>query len=141
MYVDTSSLFAFYINESRSSEVQQILSSSEQIILSSLTRIEFLSSLKKRHRINEITSTTVEKIYAMFLEHIKGSVFELLVPTEKTFQVAEKVLKETQTSLRTLDALHLAIAFENKTSLYTYDLVLLNAAKELNIGIIEPHSG
>ena len=137
MYIDTSCLFAFYIDVTNSNRVDELINKSPNVFISRLTVIEMLSSLKKRARINEISNSSVKKIYALFKDHISIGIFKVLDLDSLVFSNAEILLSSTSTPLRTLDALHLAAASENNLKIFTFDKTLIKAAKELQIGIID----
>ncbi|MEP2445973.1 MAG: type II toxin-antitoxin system VapC family toxin [Balneola sp.] len=137
MYIDTSCLFAFYIYETNSNHVDELINKSPDVFISRLTLIEMLSSLKKRARMNEISNSSVKKIYALFKDHISIGFFQVLDLDSLVFSNAEILLSSTSTPLRTLDALHLAVASENNLKIFTFDKTLIKAAKELQIGILD----
>ncbi|OAN62560.1 hypothetical protein A8B79_03160 [Balneola sp. EhC07] len=137
MYIDTSCLFAFYIYETNSNHVDELINKSPDVFISRLTLIEMLSSLKKRARMNEISNSSVKKIYALFKDHISIGIFQVLDLDSLVFSNAEILLSSTSTPLRTLDALHLAVASENNLKIFTFDKTLIKAAKELQIGTLD----
>ncbi|MEQ8577090.1 MAG: type II toxin-antitoxin system VapC family toxin [Balneola sp.] len=137
MYIDTSCLFAFYIDETNSNQVDELINKSPIVFISRLTIIEMLSSLKKRAGMNEISNSSVKKIYALFKNHISIGIFQVLDLDSLVFSNAEILLSSTSTPLRTLDALHLAVASENNLKIFTFDKTLIKAAKELQIGILD----
>ncbi|MEP5943130.1 MAG: type II toxin-antitoxin system VapC family toxin, partial [Balneola sp.] len=110
---------------------------SPDVFISKLTIIEMLSSLKKRARMNELSNSSVKKIYALFKDHISIGIFKVLDLDSLVFSNAEILLSSASTPLRTLDALHLAAASENNLKIFTFDKTLIKAAKELQIGTLD----
>ncbi|WP_142452550.1 type II toxin-antitoxin system VapC family toxin [Gracilimonas mengyeensis] len=133
MYVDTSTLFAYYIAEQKSATVERIIGSTETTYVSSLTDVEFYSALKKRNRIGQISVEDVQLTHEMYKFHRSENLFEYIELEDLDFKSAELLLKNTTTPLRTLDAIHLGIAKNHLLALFTFDNVLLKAAIELDI--------
>jgi len=57
--------------------------------------------------------------------------------TEKNYQLAQNWVGNYQTPLRTLDTLHLAVAFSNNLEQLTSDILLAKSASKLGIKIIK----
>lgn len=136
MYVDTSTLFAFYIAEERSPIAEQIIAETEFIYVSALTDVEFFSALKKRNRIGQISAEDVQQTHSLYKSHRNDHFYEYLHIEDADFKTAELLLKNTSTPLRTLDAIHLSLAENHQLSLFTFDKVLLDAASEFNIQMV-----
>lgn len=133
MYIDTSCLAAYYLPEEKSMIVQEKIHSANEVSVSFITDIELLSAIKKKERIGEISSTDADEAYKLYKNHRDHGLFKLLELTPKVFKAAEFILQSTSTALRTLDAVHLGIAYENKLKLFSFDRVLNDAARELKI--------
>lgn len=136
MYLDTSTLFAFYILETKSHIAEELIKTAENIFLSPLTDVEFYSALKKRNRIGEISEEDVQETYSLFKSHRNQLLYSYLSIKDEDFRTSEVVLSATSTALRTLDALHLGIAKNNEIPIFTFDKVLIQAASELGIQTI-----
>ncbi|MDM8560754.1 type II toxin-antitoxin system VapC family toxin [Candidatus Parabeggiatoa sp. HSG14] len=134
VYFDTSFIIPRYITEATSSKVEAVLIGlSESLTISQWTRVEFVSMLARRVRMQELTEEQALKIFALFEQEIKDS-FNIIIPTATDFELAIHFLHQYQTGLRAGDALHLAISKNyGATMLYTLDNGLLKAASTLNI--------
>ena len=135
IYFDTSFVIPKYVTEATSEKVEAVLLSlsSEQLTISQWTRVEFVSMLARRVRMQELTEEQALKVFALFEQEVKES-FNLIIPTEADFELAIHFLHQYQTGLRAGDALHLAISKNYRvTMLYTLDNELLKAASTLNI--------
>lgn len=137
MYVDTSCLGSYYIEEVYSSHVQNILLSVDRPAISLLTEIEFHSLINKKVRMGELSTAHQSLIINKFNEHLKSHLFEMLIPTETIYHTARWILRKSGQPIRTLDSLHLGIALTNRYRLLTTDKIMLDAAKELGIETIE----
>ena len=131
-YIDTSILAGAYCKEPDSERAQHILQNCEPAI-SSLTRLEFSSSIAKKLRTKNLTKSEAALVVSQFHAHIREGVFEILPIRESHYALANDWVDSFATSLRTLDALHLALAHANDAILITSDKVLARSAKTLGI--------
>lgn len=136
MFVDTSCLVAYYIDEPKTKIVQEYLRSAKKISISQLTDIEFLSGLKKKISMGEITENKLNRVYKLYRDHKKANLFQYFMFNGKHFNNAETILRQTQHSLRTLDAIHLGIIYSENLTLFSFDEVMNETAKEFNIPVL-----
>ena len=136
MYIDTSCLGSYYIEEVHSQNVQSILLNDESPILSSLTEVEFHSMLNKKLRTNQINESQQKRIIDKFNEHLRAGLFEMLPLNDSVYHAARWVLSKTVCPIRTLDSLHLAFAITNRLTLFSTDKVLLDAASDLKVNAV-----
>jgi predicted nucleic acid-binding protein len=136
MYIDTSCLGSYYIEEIHTQKVQSILLSDDSPIVSSLTEVEFHSLLNKKCRMNQLNYVQQKQVIDKFNEHLRAGLFEMLPVTETVFHTARWVLAKTEQPLRTLDSLHLAFSITNRLTLFSTDLVLLDAARDLKVDVV-----
>jgi len=136
MYIDTSCLGSYYIDEVHSQKVQSILLSDEFPVISSLTEVEFHSMLNKKLRMNQINGNQQKRIIKTFNDHLRSQLFDLSPLTETVYHTARWVLSKTNYPIRTLDSLHLAFSITNRLTLFSTDLVLLDAAKDLKVDVV-----
>ena len=113
-YVDTSAFAKWYLNEARSDDVEAFIRARRSIAISRLTAVELRCLLARRRRSKEIDRRTERGV----LEEFEGDVrqgFVMVHPLEDRHAVAAYGLLThlTRHPLRTLDALHLAIAVES----------------------------
>ena len=133
MYIDTSCLVAYYVPEPKSDYVQETIQNLNRVSISSVTEIEMLSAIRKKQRMDELSEEHGFKAYDLFKTHIKNGLFEILELNASVFRASEYILRNSSLPLRTLDALHLGTAVEHKTSIFTFDDILLEAAGEIKI--------
>lgn len=72
-------------------------------------------------------------IHELFYQHINLGLYRILPLSEREFKCAELWLLQRDTSLRSLDALHLASALYANACLITADKKLYDAAIYLNV--------
>ena len=133
-YFDTSALLPYYRNESNSHKIQKfLLTIDPPALISRLTRVEFASAIARWVRMAELEEAEASLIENAFAEDIKSGllVAQSLSPTH--FNQAEKWISAKRTSLRTLDALHLACSWSFDSEMITCDRILYQSAKKLGI--------
>lgn len=133
-YIDTSILTGAYCDEPGSSRAQRAIQGSEPVI-STLTRLEFSSAIAKKLRTKTYKQSEASLIISEFHSHIRAGIFELTAVAEPQYALANEWMDSFVTSLRTLDALHLAVAYSNQLKLITSDGVMARSAKKLGLAV------
>lgn len=134
-YIDTSILIAFYCPEKMSDQVEEILINTNNPAISQLTEVELTSALARKIRENALSQKDAIDVLSVFRVHINEMSFQFLPIQPKHFTTAMNWIAEFNTPLRTLDALHLAIAAENKAPLLTADIKFAESAETLGIAV------
>jgi predicted nucleic acid-binding protein len=133
-YLDTSALLPYYRHETTSDKVQSFLQSLDNTpYLSSLTKVEFASALARWVRTKELDPTNADHIQQLFLQHTNKPLFHVREVQAVHYALAEHWLINRTGALRTLEALHLAVASQLNSTLVTCDVALAKAAELLNI--------
>ena len=137
-YLDTSALAKWYVNEAFSDRVDEYLSALSYAWISSLTIVEMRSLLLRRRRAGELESSVVERIWSTFQEdQAVGSLVVLEVRSEH-MSAATRLLDRVEAPLRSLDAMHLAVAENARASeCATADRLMATAASEIGIRVRE----
>jgi predicted nucleic acid-binding protein len=136
-YVDTSAFAKWYLNEARSDDVEAFIRARRSIAISRLTVVELRCLLARRRRNKEID----RRIERGVLETFEGDMrqgFVTVHPLEDRHAVAAYGLlsRLVRHPLRTLDALHLAIAVESGARvLVTADAIMAAAATALGMAV------
>ena len=135
IYLDTSVIAPFYWSEALSDMVEKLLRTETARGLSQLVEVELFSALSRRVRMREISQEEARAIANRFQTHLDND-FYLLIPIESVhYQLARNWIGQFNTSLRTLDALHLACASYNNIRLVTADDALAASAEALEIEV------
>lgn len=137
LYFDTSALLPYYRNEPRSNAVETLLLSGKTVLLSDLTRVEFASALDRWVRMKEIEEAHAQRISRKFDEDIRENRFTRCRNTPEQMDLAQQWLLARTTTLRSLDALHLACAATENATLVTLDDALHSAAGSFGIPVHE----
>ncbi|AHK79449.1 twitching motility protein PilT [Ectothiorhodospira haloalkaliphila] len=129
LYFDTSALLPYYRQEQASEQVQALLlSQSEPVLISHLTEVEVASALARWVRMGELTEPDANRIENAFGDDVRQGRFMRCAIDILHYQRAIHWIGMRKTSLRTLDALHLACAEYYQACLITEDDALLGAA-------------
>ncbi|MBI9082298.1 MAG: type II toxin-antitoxin system VapC family toxin [Desulfobacterales bacterium] len=137
-YIDTSTLVAYYCPEPMSEKVEAFLAKAERPVVSHLTEVEMVSALSRKIREKNLSRQDGNKITALFQSHLTQNVFRKIPVEAKHFMMAKNWISQFNTPLRTLDALHLAVAAAAGLPLFTADTRLEKTAGLLGIKAFGP---
>ncbi|WP_396625404.1 type II toxin-antitoxin system VapC family toxin [Luteitalea sp.] len=129
VYLDTSAFVKLFVQEPESDALNAELSAVGEIVLSDLAMTELASALARRAREQVLTIAEAKRLYR-HAERIVAScrLVESTPPVQR--RAARLLLTSQQVPLRTLDAIHLALAIESQVAtLVTFDPRLREAAK------------
>ncbi len=136
-YLDTSALAKWYLNEPFSEAFETYIREQPTAAVSRLTVVEFRCLLARRRRAGEVTRTIESRVYAAFEKDV-GAGFLQVYPVADEHLVAALglITRLGRHPLRTLDALHLAIAQAiDCRRLATADKTMADAAKAIGLGV------
>lgn len=137
VYVDTSALAKWYLNEPRSDDFDAWVRHQPDTHISSLTALEFRCLLARRKRRQDISSELEQRLFAAFRADVDAGHL-LQHPIEDRAVVDAIVLLERvlPTALRTLDAIHLRVAVGiGAAALATADNTMAAAANALGMQV------
>ena len=135
-YVDTSVLVAYYCPEPISETAEKLILSSKRPCISSLTEVELASALSRKIREKNLSPDDGNKIFNQFQSHLEQSLYGLTAVEDRHYQTAKTWIVQFSTPLKTLDALHLAVAAEGDLTLLTADKHLSISAKYFGIDVV-----
>jgi uncharacterized protein len=127
VYLDASALVKLLVPEPESDSLNDALVGAQDVIVSDLALTETASALGRRRREGLLTQAQSRRLYRE-AETLAAScrVGELTPPVHRR---AERLLLTASSPLRSLDALHVALALEaGAATLVTYDPRLREAA-------------
>ncbi|MDZ7621938.1 MAG: type II toxin-antitoxin system VapC family toxin [Candidatus Competibacteraceae bacterium] len=136
-YLDTSALAKWYLNEPGSEDFVRYIQDLDVAVISSLTQTEMRSLLARRRRMGELTHELESVVYASFLDDITQGSLQLYSVEDTRFAEAVNLISRyPEHPLRTLDALHLAVARHWEVeSLATADAVMAGAAISMGFAV------
>jgi len=135
IYLDTSFLTPLFRAEALSERVENFLAVQPpgSLAISHWTRVEFASVIARDVRMKSINATTARKLIEEF-DALADESLHVLIPDAADFNLAQNFVAAFATRLRGPDALHMAIARNNRVKeILTLDDGLIFAAKKLNI--------
>ena len=135
-YIDTSVIVAYYCPEPLADKAEAFLSKIDRPNISSLTEVEFFSALSRKIRNKEMDAKTARKISAKFLSHLEGKYFHCLPVAANHYTLAGNWISQFTLPLKSLDAIHLAVASCEDFSIVTFDRQLHHNARKLDIEAI-----
>ncbi len=136
-YLDTSAILPYYRDEPKSPEVERVLMSlSAPVTISNLCKVEFASALSRWVRMGELTEGQASLIQVTFEKDMEAGLYMQTQITATHFNLAEKWISLRKSSLRTLDALHLACSHAMNRTIITCDKILSEAANVQGIKFI-----
>ena len=111
VYLDTSAFVKLFVDEPESDALNAELSAVGEVVLSDLAMTELASALARRSRESLLTSAEAKRLYG-HAERVVSScrLVESTPPVQR--RAARLLLTSRQVPLRTLDAIHLALAIE-----------------------------
>ena len=132
-YLDTSVVAAYYCPEEISDKAERYILGDNEPVISTLVSVELASALSRKIREKTMSEPDARKVWGQFNHHrLDGYYTEKPVEASHYNQATEWIL-QFKTTLRTLDALHLAVAYEASLPILTADHQLARTAEKLGI--------
>ena len=132
-YADASVLVALFTPDAFYERAHRFMQDHQPIILvSDFAAAEFASALAKRVRTREISAAQAREAFVAFdaWAQFRGSRLETAT---SDVALAERILRRLELSLRTPDALNIAIAQRHGAALATFDIRMADAATALGV--------
>jgi predicted nucleic acid-binding protein len=138
IYFDTSALAKWYLNETRSDDVEIFLQQHGPVAISDLTIVEMRCLLARRRRENNLTAGIEAEIFATFQEDVRRrSLICHPFPAGLAAGAINLMVFLGDIPVRTLDALHLVLAREISAEIVaTADRVMAEAAEALSLKVV-----
>lgn len=136
-YLDTSALAKWYLNEEHSEDFVAYLRGLDVAVISSVTHTEMRSLLSRRRRMGELTTELESLLFAAFTEDLDRGWLQLYPVEDPRHREATHLINRyPDHPLRTLDALHLAVAVNiGVPMLATADAVMAAAAAAMGFEV------
>jgi predicted nucleic acid-binding protein len=141
IYLDSSALAKLYLPEVESDRLDRFLRGRIGLMISELAVTEVLAAVARRKREGELRADDALKIRDAVLADAESGSFGVLDLTPLVHRAAERLLLGTDSlALRTLDALHVALALSGvATHVVTYDVRMRAAAAHAGLMVIQVH--
>jgi len=132
-YVDTSVLVAYYCPEALSEAAEKMILADGHPAVSALTEVELVSALARKIREKELSRENANHVLIEFQSHLSHFLFRRIPVGLDHYSIAFNWLAQFAVPLRSLDALHLAVAAQNNLELVTADQQLVQCARKLGV--------
>jgi uncharacterized protein len=124
---------AYYCPEPLSRQAERIVRSQVRPAISDLTEVEMVSALARKTRSREILHEEAQRVVAEFLVHLETNLYARLALGREHYKLAREFIGRFTTPIRTLDALHLAVAAAGGLRLVTGDRHLALSARTVGV--------
>jgi len=136
VYLDTSILVSIYYPEPITPKVKKILTDKKGLSTSSFSIVEFSSAINRKILMNELSKQNGFKIINRFQSDIEEGYYKVYSFSPDDLTGANNFIKDNlgRVSLRTVDAVHIAIALREKCDLFvTADRTQAKSSKKLGL--------
>jgi predicted nucleic acid-binding protein len=139
IYVDSSALAKLYLPEAESERLDTFLRGRRDLMISELAITEVLSAVGRRKREKALRAKQANEIRDALLADADSGSFNRLDLSPAVHRKAEHLLLTTDSvPLRTLDALHIALALSGAAGhVLTFDSRMQEAALQTGLNVIE----
>ena len=120
-YIDTSVLGAYYCAEPLSDAAEEALARTGAPLISALCEVEFTSLIARKQQLGELSESQARERLALLRLHLVEGVFGRIPIGAGHYTRAAELIAAMDSPLRTLDALHLAVAIAAHLPLITAD--------------------
>lgn len=134
-YLDTSALVKLYVPEPESARVDRALRRRDDLLVSDLAVTELASALGRRCREGALGAALAARVYQRLLADLADELFRRVELIAEVHREAERILLSSAlVPLRSLDALHLALAASGGAmTIFTFDRNLARAAGTIGL--------
>jgi predicted nucleic acid-binding protein len=135
-YLDTSVIVAYYCPEPLSEKSEAFIISHGQPAISNLTELELFSAVSRKISEGGMKRTDGSRVTARFLSHLDNQFYRRYPIEPQHYRLARDWIGQFTLSLRSLDALHLAVASSEGATLVTADETLAKSGKSVSVDTI-----
>lgn len=145
-FIDTSALAKLYHTEVGSQRMEMLAQPTENgLIVSQLSLVELQSVFATKVRMGVIDQASLDQLRGLFFADLAAGRFKVVLVSGRYFRSAERLIRThaVRRSLRTLDALQLAVALElhrrgSATALVASDRNLCEVAAVEGLEVVNP---
>lgn len=136
IYADTSLLLPVYVPEANSQQANKAVEGAEELLVSDLTVAEFLVGLARKVKLDELSADRAQEVRSAFEQHLAEGLLRRVAIAGKHSEAAGELAVRSPVILRTLDAIHLAVAVELEATMATLDNRLAGAARAIGLKVV-----
>lgn len=119
IYADTSLLLPVYVPEEHSEQANSMVEGATDLLISDLTVAEFLVGLARKVKLGTLPLERAEEIRGAFEQHMSEGLLQRVAVVGHHSEAAGRLAARSPVMLRTLDAIHLAVAVELEATVAT----------------------
>lgn len=134
VYLDASILVSFFTLDTLSSRAESILKTQSRVVVSNFAAVEFASALARRVRMRLPAEQEARIAFSIF-DAWADRTARLVNMDNTDVSAAAAFLRRLDLTLRTQDALHIAIARRLDAALLTFDKQMKEAARVLGVKV------
>ncbi len=136
VYRDASALVPLYTPEQNSDAIERYILTADKVALSDLTIAEAQNAIIRKGRRGLLTPVDVSQGLADIDRHVAEQRYQRLAVERRHFLHAVMLSRSAPVHLRTLDALHLALALDSGVAeMATDDADLITAARAAGLDV------
>jgi len=136
IYADTSLLLAVYVPEVNSEVANSTLKGVKELLVSDLTVAEFLVGLARKVKLGALPQDEADQVRVAFEQHMEDGFLRRVAVVGAHSEAAGELAHRSSIMLRTLDAIHLAVAVEHEATMATLDGRLADAARAVGVEVL-----
>ncbi|HKH49110.1 MAG TPA: type II toxin-antitoxin system VapC family toxin [Thermoanaerobaculia bacterium] len=136
IYADTSLLLPIYVPEVNSETANNVVKGAEELLISDLTVAEFLVGLARKVKLGTLPQELASQVRLAFEQHMAEGYLHRIPLASAHSEAAGQLAVQSPVMLRTLDALHLAVAVEHEATMATLDGRLSDAARAMGVEVL-----
>ena len=136
MYLDSTYIVKFYVNEPGSDAVRKIIRQADALFTSSLALAEVECAFHRHMRRGSLSRKHVSELLTAFLEHVESGVWNLCPVTDALLKRATLSVNAARESvpIRASDAIHLTTALDlGEREVWSNDRHMLAAAAHFGL--------
>jgi uncharacterized protein len=119
IYTDTSLLLPVYVPEVNSEKANRVVEGAKELLISDLTVAEFLVGLARKVKLGTLSQEKAAQVRIAFEQHMADGFLQRVALVSTHSEAAGELARRSPVMLRTLDAIHLAVAVEHEAMIAT----------------------
>jgi predicted nucleic acid-binding protein len=135
IYCDTSVVVAYYVPETHSAQAEQVLDGHTQRVISPLVLTEVSSAFRRKVHDKVLSRADAQGAWEDFKQDVVTGIFRLTELERRHYDHAAATMWQAKDRLRTLDAIHLAVADLDGCTMATADDLMAKVGKDLGISV------
>jgi len=135
IYLDTSAIAAYYCPEPLSAKAEKALLKTGTPVISELTQLELTSAVARKIRGKQFALETGQSVLSLFQSHLGKGMFRLIAIESRHWQKSWEWIGRFDAPLRSLDAIHLAVAACEGLPILTLDRQMALSARKLGLAV------